>query len=430
MRSAIILSVIAMQTGALAQPLKLTPQEVAHRAATDNPLVKAQMAQGESADARVKDARSGLFPQLDATGSYTYLDPINHLAFQTGPGEFKDLAFQPHDNYDANLRLSYLAFDFGQRNSGVGMARVGQQLNAHQLDQVRNDLALRALQVYYGLLGMQEAIKVQEKLVASLDENIRRAEVRITAQTATGYDKLTVESKRSEAERDMIRLQQQRDQQLATLRQLTGLATGTPIELGDDGSATTKASADTSAWRDRPDYRQLTDRVEQARLNVELNERRGLPSLSLFAQGGVKNGYQPNLDQGLANWAAGASLNVPIFHGNKKVSLVEQARADLKQAEFQAQATEDRVRAELDQALIGLRSAQREVETTNTLVQQAEETARRARVRYENGLATTLELLDAEVSNNRAQQALLQARYGLAVASYNVPYAAGVPIYQ
>ena len=67
--------------------------------------------------------------------------------------------------------------------------------------------------------------------------------------------------------------------------------------------------------------------------------------------------------------------------------------------------------------MIGLRSAQRAVGNSmkHACVQQAEETARRARVRYENGLATTLELLDAEVSNNQAQQALLRARCSLAV---------------
>lgn len=413
-----------------AQPIKLSAMEVARRAANDNPLVKAQLAQNESSDARLKDAQSGLFPQLDAIGSYTYLDPIAHIPFPIGNGQVQDFAFQPHNNYEANLRLSYLAFDFGQRNSGVAIARAGQQLSAHQLDQVRNDLAMRAVQVYYGVLGYQEAIAVQQKLIAALDENIRRADARIQAESATGYDKLTVQSRRSEAERDLIRLEQQRDQQLTMLRQLLGLTPGTQLELSDDGNGRSSATADTSGWHNRPDYLMQNDRLEQARLNLELNQRRGLPSLSVFAQGGMRNGYQPDINANVNNWAAGASLNIPIFHGNKKVSLVEQARAELKQNEFQTKAAEDKARAEIDQASTALASALRELETTNTLVQQADETARRARVRYENGLATSLELLDAETANSRAQQSQLQAHYAVAVASYNLPYAAGVPIYQ
>lgn len=425
----LIAAVVALMTAG-AQTIRLSAADVAHRAANDNPLVKAQMAQGESADARLKDSRSGLFPQLDAVGSYTYLDPIAHIPFPVGNGEVQDFSFQPHDNYDAYLRLSYLAYDFGQRNSGVDIARAGQHLSAHQLEQVRNDLALRAVQVFYGILGYQDAIKVQQGLIAALDENIRRADVRIKAESATGYDKLTVQSRRSEAERDMIRLEQQRDQQLTTLRQLLGIAAGTDLQLDGTGASPSTALADTSGWRNRPDYRMQNDRLEQARLTLLLNQRRGLPSLSLFAQGGVKNGYQPDIHENVSNWAAGASLNVPIFHGNKKVSLVEQARADLKQTEFQTKAAEDKARAEMEQAANALNSAQRELETTNTLVEQAAETARRARLRYENGLATALELLDAETANSRAQQAQLQARYALAIASYNVPYAAGIPIYQ
>lgn len=413
-----------------AQSLRLSAAEVAHRAANDNPLVKAQIAQGESADARLNDSRSGLFPQLDAVGTYTYLDPIAHIPFPVGNGQVQDFAFQPHNNYDAYLRLSYLAFDFGQRNSGVDIARAGQRLSAHQLDQVRNDLALSGLRTFYGVLGYLESIKAQEKLITALDSNIRRADVRIHAETATGYDKLSLQSRRSEAERDLIRLEQQRDQLLVSLHQVLGIAPGTPIELDGTEAPGTTAVADTSGWRNRPDLQQQNDRLEQARLNLELNQRRGLPSLSVFAQGGVKNGYQPDIYANMSNWAAGASLNVPIFHGNKKVSLVEQARADLKQTEFQTKAAEDKVRAEIEQAATALASAQRELETTNTLVQQAEETARRARVRYENGLATSLELLDAETANSRAQQAQAQARYAVAVASYNLPYAAGVPIYQ
>ena len=111
----------------------------------------------------MKDARSGLFPQLDATGSYTYLDPIIAIwPSRPGLGNSGDAAFQPPRQLRCRTRLSYLASDFGQRNSRADMARVGSSSTRHQLDQVRNDPGTPARSRFYGLLGMQEAIKVQE----------------------------------------------------------------------------------------------------------------------------------------------------------------------------------------------------------------------------------------------------------------------------
>lgn len=424
-----LVTAAALTATAHGQSMPLGAQEAARRAATDNPLVKARMAQGDAAGAHVDEARSGFFPTLSVDGTYTYLDPINHVGFELPNGTVQDLAFQPHDNYEARARVSYLAWDMGQRNSALHAAQAGQQMTGHQLEQLRNDLAYRALQQYFGVLALEQAMAVQQRSIDALRENLRRVEARIAQQSATGYDELVMETRISEAQRDLIRSRQQHDEQLAALRQLLDLPVGTALTLTDTASNVARPVIDTSAWRRRPDHAAALDRLAQTQAQLELDRRRGLPSLSVFAQGGVKNGYQPQLNEGVANWAAGADLSVPIFQGGRKVALVEGSRAHVQEAEFEVAASEAKIKAELDQARVRMEAALQELETTDALVSQAEETVKRTRVRYDNGLATALELMDAEVANSRAGLARTQARYDLAIATYGLSYTAGIPLY-
>jgi outer membrane protein len=97
----------------------------------------------------------------------------------------------------------------------------------------------------------------------------------------------------------------------------------------------------------------------------------------------------------------------------------------MRSAEQERIDTEDLVQAEVRQSVNSLKTSMEKIETTRLQVSQADLAAQHARTRHQNGLATTLDLLDAENSLAEAELAHLQARYEYVLNAYSVRRAAG-----
>ena len=96
-----------------------------------------------------------------------------------------------------------------------------------------------------------------------------------------------------------------------------------------------------------------------------------------------------------------------------------------RSAEQQQLDAEQVSQAEVRQSVNDLKSSAEKIQTTRLQVSQADLAAKHARIRYDNGLATTLDLLDAEAALAEAELANLQARYEYVMNAYSVRRAAG-----
>ncbi|HLV79338.1 MAG TPA: TolC family protein [Chthonomonadaceae bacterium] len=164
------------------------------------------------------------------------------------------------------------------------------------------------------------------------------------------------------------------------------------------------------ALRLRPEIMESEASIAAAQQGITLARRSELPGLGLSY--GLT--YVPNTTTFSANNLTGlftATLSVPIFDGSLARARVEQARANVATAETDRRQTVDLVNLQVRQAYLNLLQSRDRVAVANQALAEAQESYRLARVRYNAGVTTLLEVSDAQAALSTAESNQVNALY-------------------
>ena len=407
-----------------AAPRQLTLDEALRMTREHNPKARQASEEVTAADAKVTESRSAWFPRISGSAGYRYIDPVSKIDMPTGT-----MQFMPNDNYNARFTAEMMLFDFGRTASTVNLAKAGRNSATIRQEITLRDLSLATVQTFYSVLFLQEAVRVQDKEVTALRTNLDHMQKRYAEGAATRFDLLTTQVRLAAAGNRKIDYQTRLRNQEITLRRLCGLDENAPLNLKGSFEITAadmdagKLAA--SALDHRPEMLLARENLKAASSKKSLAVREFLPKIVGSASWGTANGYVPDIEKMRTNVAAGVELQVPIFDGFRKSASLREAAAMKRSAEQQQLDAEQMSRAEVQQSINDLKSSEEKIESTRLQVSQADLAARHARIRYDNGLATTLDLLDAEAALAEAELAHLQARYEYVMNAYSVRRASG-----
>jgi outer membrane protein len=108
---------------------------------------------------------------------------------------------------------------------------------------------------------------------------------------------------------------------------------------------------------------------------------------------------------------ASLTLSLPLFNGYNRERQVEEARVQAEDADLAVRTQELRLRTEIEAALLGLQTAYRVAQLQDQVVQKAMEELRLAQERFKYGVASSVEVTDAQTSLAQAEQARIDAVY-------------------
>jgi outer membrane protein len=403
---------------------RLTVDDAVRMARENNPRARKAADELRAADAKVTGARSGFLPQVSAKAGYKYQTPVSEMSFGGEP-----IKFMPYDNYDARVTAGLTLIDFGRTAKSVDIAKSGSTSAALRLDMTTRDLSYSAVQSFYAILFLKEAIQVQEKEIAALRKNLDFTDKRYKQGTSTRFDLLTTQVRLSAAGNRKIDLENELKNREISLRRLIGVKDEAPLAVSgsfdvrkaDEGMS----KLTTEALHQRPELMLAQENERAATYRKSLANSEGMPKIVGSVSYGTTNGYEPNLEEMRTNFSAGVELQIPIFTGFRTSAAQHEAAAMKHAAEEERIDTEEAVREEVAQSLNELKTSLEKIGTTELQVGQAELAASHARIRYQNGLATTLDLLDAESALAKTELGHLQARYEYVISSYRLRRAAG-----
>ncbi len=431
-RGSMVLSLFIFGQG-LAQRVSLdslTLSQAVEMTTTNHPAVQQAMQGVAASEARIEQSRSGYYPDLSGTGSYTRIDPVP--SFDIPGAGSENLA--PNNNYDLHLGLKQTIYDFGRRSSSVELAKVGRNSAIEGVESTKAGLAYQIVNVFYAILFLERNITVIDDEINTLKQHLDITRKKVQAGTATDFDVLTTEVRIANAQSQRIDVAEMLDKQRIMFRQLTGLPFDAAINLkGDFVLEAINLNSDSLrelALSQVPEARLSRYNEEGAGIQYKIAGLGNRPSLSADILFGYKNGYFPNLNTLKLNWVGGVQLQVPIFNGFMTRGRKNQARADLNAARYHTQDVELRVISGVDQAISGVQASRNKVSTAEPQVRAAEQALSLARIRYDAGTATNLDLLDAETALANAQLVHLRAIYELVINKYTLDRAVGAKIWE
>ncbi|MCX6180022.1 MAG: TolC family protein [Chlorobiales bacterium] len=390
-----------------------------------NPALKAGADEVRAADARITQSRSSYFPQISASAGYTYLNPVSEMSLFGSPM----LKFAPNDNYEAKVTARATLFDFGKRGSTVDLASTGKKTAEQSLEISRRDLSFQAVQLFYGILFLRENINVEQKEITALNKALDFTSKRYQTGAATKFDVLSTEVRIANAQSKMLDLKHELLRQELTLRRLTGIADNLPLKIRGSFSITQAERKDselvTQALKQRLEMKLSSEHETAAKQRRSIAMKDGLPVVSGSVSYGITNGLLPDINEIRENFVGSLHLEVPIFSGFKTSAERQEATALMHAAIQRKYDTERQVKSDVEEAIHALKTSSEKIITTEAQVQQAKLAAQHARARYENGMATVLDLLNTEASLSQAELARLQADYAYVMNNYTLKRVTG-----
>jgi multidrug efflux system outer membrane protein len=382
--------------------------------------------------ARIEEARgqyriqeSERLPQVDVGGSVTRSrTPLGSIAgigagagSGTGTGGNAPSAVEL-TQYRANLGVTAFELDFWGRVRNLSEAARLSFLSTVEAERAFRLSLIRDLATaYLTSRELGERIDLAERTLASRQEGLRIARLRMDAGVTSALDYRQAETLLTQAETELASLRNSRVQ----TRNLVRLLVGRPIT--DEELPDASTLADQGFVRDlgaglpstllgrRPDIMGAENRLRAARANIGAARAAFFPNISLTGSLGFASTELGDLvgNDGLA-WSFGPSLSLPIFDwGARRGNLtVARAREDVAVADYER--TIQTAFREVSDALAGRRYLAEQIDAQERALVAQRSLASLARLRYENGVAQYIEVLDAERNLFSGEQALIALR--------------------
>ena len=178
----------------------------------------------------------------------------------------------------------------------------------------------------------------------------------------------------------------------------------------------------------RPEVLQAALAVQKAENNIDIADAGNKPTVSVKGSNDWGDTTFPGIDANKRQWSVGANLTYKFYDGGTTKAKVAQAKQDLLVARETEQKTRESVQLQVKQAYLNIRSAAQKVEETQTVVDQARENYRIQNIRYQAGVGINLDVLDAQLSLNKAQVNHIQALYDYNVGIAKLEQVMGVDV--
>jgi outer membrane protein TolC len=176
------------------------------------------------------------------------------------------------------------------------------------------------------------------------------------------------------------------------------------------------------AWRERPDLKAAQARVEAAEAQRRSALGEGLPSLAVDADYGTI-GNDPGTAR--ATFTLGAALRVPIFEGGRVQGKVRAAEARVQEDRARLEDLRARIYYEVQTAFLDLRSAQDRVQVAEKALGLGREQLRQAQDRFAAGVASNIDVVQAQEALATASENSIASLYAHNVAKVSLARALG-----
>jgi outer membrane protein len=378
-------------------------------------------------EARVAESRSRLLPQVRADLSYARLGPTEEIAIP----DFGVFRMFPANNYDLHAGASQLLYDFNRTKESINLSRSQVTSAADRREILERDLSFQTVQLFYAILFLEDSIRVQTDTVKTLNDHLAVARKKLEAGTTTELDILNTQVRIVNSQNQVVDLEDAREKQVLGLRRLMGLEDQAPLELQggfeSEASALDPEGLVRQAMQKRPESQAVQDMIRTADIQMRLAGLSDRPSLNLSVLAGWKNGYIPDLSVWKLNYVAALKADVPVFNGHRTRSLKAEAEANIRTLQDRTKDIEGLIRTEVLQAAADVKAAAQKLESVEVNIVRAKKALEYARLRYEAGTLTNLDLLDTEDAYAQAELLRLQALYQFVVSKLALRRAVGDP---
>lgn len=377
------------------------------RAVKYSPELKAALSRYEQAKWDTKKVQTGYNPKLSFAVDYTLTMPEK---------------VAPTHVYRAGVVLQHAIYTFGKLHFSELAAKLNEELQREEYRKYYEQELYTTANYYVNCLLAKEQLEISKRQLSLREQSLKDAEALFNAGTTARFDVLRVKTSVTNAKQLVIVAENDYSRAISSLCSRLGYPVDTHLELvdlrvdsevpADMVSKIDLQKAYHDALQCRPEIHMLDWAKKVTQANYDLAGVSNNPDLSLQSTLGG-SGSSANSGQTWGwSWATGVVFSVPLLDGGEKKATqgkLQEAMIELDQNMANAQRS---IKLDVKNCYLNLSSTWERIIEAKAALEQAQEADRVAVVRYEAGLSTSTELLDAHTALGTAESAVASARYG------------------
>ncbi len=422
------------------EPLHLDVATAVQRALADNPRTAIAESEVDAAWARVGQARSAMLPNVSIESAYTYIDydytdldlggqlpVLGAVTRRLGSGAFSGLV-PDKDTRTDRLQARQVLFAGGSIRAAAKASRFLAESGEWRRDAELQDLAFEVREAYYKTLLADSLIRVAEESVRTFERNLHDARALFEQGMVSRFEVLRAETELSARQADATAARNARRLAQSNLRRLLNVPQGTPLLLEEDfgGSPTQQPieEAVAEAIDRRPELKALRAAQQAGEADVRRTQGQFLPQVGASVEYTNIEGGAALMPQG---WGFTVGAEWDLYTGGQRRAGTREARATVRGLTHEIREVEQLVELDVTNAYIELRDAMEAVRSARDTVEWAREGLRMAEIRFQEGVGTQSELLEAELALTDSETRLAEALHDFSVASAALDRALGRP---
>jgi outer membrane protein TolC len=396
-----------------------TLERALEQALNSNPDARLAQQRIVAAQAGLEQANAAFWPRVQFQSSYTGSDNpmlafgsiLNQRAYNSSLN-FNDVPGV--DDLNARGLVTVPLYAGGKNTASRKAAKANTDAARQDNEAVRNALGFEVSRAFYTVLKTRQFIRAAEAGVNSFEGSLVVAKKRLDGGTLLKSGVLDIEVRLAQTREELVRTRNANALAVRVLRSLLGIEGG-DFEVADTAPAAT--APDSGDFSGRPELTAARHREQAAQQQARAAKGGYLPRVNAFGSADYDYGWTYN--NGGGSYTAGALLQWDLWDGKMTRAKLAEANANVELAREEQRKLHLALDLEAEQARLDLKAANERLSVTDQVVAQAAESASLTRARFEQELALSTQLIDAETAlvAARVRRAEAEADRQIAIAA-------------
>ena len=402
---------------------QISLQQAEATAVKNNPQITVGRLQALQAHEFTRETRAALYPQLSLNVTAVGSDPGSRISagFLNNPTVYPRVA--------AGAAVSQLITDFGRTQNLVANSAFQAKAQDQNAIATQQQIVLAVDEAFYNTLETKALLHVAEETVKARQDLVDQVQALTNAKLKSDVDLSFSKVDFARAKLLLLSSQNSYEASLSTLSAILGYPDRQDFAPVEPASQNTPPAVDPApliqqALSQRPEVRSLEDEVTAATKFSKAEHDLWWPTVA--ASGVV--GAAPIRNDNISNWygAAGVNINIPVFNGFLFNARAKSADLDTEVKRKRLQDLQNNVARDVRNTWLDTEKAFERLSVTQQLREQAQLALELSQARYKLGLATIVELSQAELQKTEADIDDTDARYQYAVSQIFLAYQMGI----
>jgi outer membrane protein TolC len=410
-------------------PLPLDLSGALARAQAENPNLRAAKARVDERRGLITAVRADALPQVTLVGDFTRARDVSILNSGFGEtaatlGLTPSSLVSPRTVYTTSASMNQPLFYWGKLGTAIEIAKMGEKEASYGYTTTELEILHGVAKAYLLVLATQAELEVVESRKKTVEQFLADVKAKLEAQSATELDRLRAESEYLAVVPESLQAEANHKRAMEVLNGQLGLDPRTPLKLAEIGLPSFGAKLEST---ERSEIAQFKQQEAMYRANDVILRSDLRPKFDLNASYGYQAGKTDNLfKEPYDTWKVNITMRFPVFDGLRSSGKRAQNRAQLEQVR--------QLRVDKERAIaVEKSSAAREVEKAQAFHEAAKkaydaglEALRMSSESFEQGLITSLDLLQAERTERLLESQRRRAELSLWAALFEHRRALGL----